>query len=425
MGLIKTAIDSASSTLKDTYKDLYYCPSLDEEVLVSKGRKRGGEKGGFFSRKSDATNVVTNGSIISVADGQCMILVSNGEVIDVSAEPGEYRFDSGSPATIFEGSLGDRIKNTFSEIVERISYGSYAKQNIEIFYVNTKEIPGNKYGTMAPVPFRIVDKNIGLDIDIAIKCNGEYSYHIVNPILFYKNVCGNIDSDYERDEIDSQFRSELLTYLQPAFAKISEMGIRYSALPGHTVQLSNALNEVMSNKWRDLRGIEIKSFGVSTVKASAEDEKMIKELQRTSVFRNTNMAAAEMVNAQSKAMQAAGSNEGGAMQGFMGVNMANQAGGMNANDLFKMGAQEQTSNSDSWTCSKCNTSNTGKFCSNCGNPQPKNNQGWDCGKCGNTNNTGNFCANCGSPKPSEKVCPNCGEKIGENAKFCPSCGQKV
>lgn len=118
-----------------------------------------------------------------------------------------------------------------------------------VYFFNTKEIVGNKYGTANPVPFRVVDRNIGLDVDIAIKCFGEYSYKLTDPMLFYKNVCGNISADYTRDRIDSQLKSEVLTALQPAFAKISALGIRYSAVPGHTAELAEALNEALSQKW--------------------------------------------------------------------------------------------------------------------------------------------------------------------------------
>ena len=134
-----------------------------------------------------------------------------------------------------------------------------------------KELMGNKYGTSNPVPFRVVDGNIGLDMDISIRCFGEYSYRVTNPILFYTNVCGNVETAYRREMIDAQLKSELMTALQPAFAKISSMGIRYSALPGHTAEIADALNEVLSAKWKELRGIEILSFAVSSVKASEED----------------------------------------------------------------------------------------------------------------------------------------------------------
>ena len=218
---------------------------------------------------------------------------------------------------------------------------------------------------------------------------------------FYTNVCGNVEQDYEREEIDGQLKSELMTALQPAFAKISEQGIRYSALPGHTQELSDALNQVLTEKWNNLRGICIVSLGVSSVKASEEDEAMIKELQRNAAFRNPTMAAAHMVGAQASAMQAAASNQNaGPVMAFAGMNMASNAGGVNAQNLFAMGQQAQpqmqpqSQQSSGWTCA-CGAVNTGKFCSECGQPRPAG--PWTC-SCGAAN-TGKFCSECGRPRP--------------------------
>lgn len=145
-------------------------------------------------------------------------------------------------------------------------------------------------------------------MDIGIRCFGEYSYRVVNPILFYTNVCGNISEPYTRDAIDGQLKTELMTALQPAFAKISAMGIRYSALPGHTAELAQALNDTLSSQWSQLRGIEIVSLGLSSVKASEEDEQAIKEMQRAAALMDPTRAAAHLVGAQADAMRAAAAN---------------------------------------------------------------------------------------------------------------------
>ena len=332
MGLIKAAVQSATGVLGDQWKEYFYCEALSADVLATKGVKRG---------RHGSDNIISSGSVIAVADGQCMIIVEQGKVVDLCAEPGEYTYDSSSEPSLFTGSLGQSIKDVFKNIGKRFTFGGEPAMDQRVYYFNTRELVGNKYGTPSPVPFRVVDKNIGLDVDIAIRCFGEYSYRVSNPILFYTNICGNVKTAYTRDQIDSQLKTELLTALQPAFARISDMGIRYSALPGHTQELADTLNDVLSAKWRDLRGIEIVSFGVSSVKASEEDEAMIKELQRNAAFRNPNMAAAHLVGAQASAMQAAASNEGaGAPMAFMGMNMAGQAGGINAQSLYQMGQQQ-------------------------------------------------------------------------------------
>ncbi len=427
MGLIKAALGAFGGNLADTWKEFFYCDALPADILVSKGSKRTGKRS---SNTKGEENIISNGSVIAVADGQFMIIVEQGKVVEFSGEPGEFVYDSSSEPSLFYGDFGENILNTFNNIGKRIGFGGDTGKDQRVYYFNTKEIIGNKYGTKSPVPFRVVDKNIGLDIDISIRCNGEYSYKIVDPLLFYTNVCGNISGNYSRENIDSQLKSELLSALQPAFAKISEMGIRYSALPGHTLEIADALNEVLSAKWTQLRGISISSFGVNSVTASEEDEETIKRLQSSSVLRDPTMAAATLVNAQSDAMKKAASNSAGSMTGFMGMGMAQNAGGINAQNLFAMGQQNVSQNrasaendENNWTC-ECGAVNKGKFCSECGKtkPAPKSSSGeWIC-SCG-TVNKGKFCSECGKPKPADEgwVCA-CGAL--NKGKFCSECGAK-
>ncbi len=340
MGLISAALSAAGGTLASQWKEYFYVDALPDNVLATKAAKKVKARFGGSRREDD--NVISDGSVVAVADGQCMMIVDQGKIVDFCAEPGEYVFEQGGEPSIFCGSFnGDKMKAVLKTTFDRLSFGGQAGRDQRVYFFNTKEILGNKYGTPSPVPFRVVDGNIGLDVDISIRCFGEYSYRVTNPMLFYTNVCGNVEGDYTREQIDSQLKSELLTALQPAFAKISEMGVRYSALPGHTTEIAEALNDVLSEKWADLRGVEIVSFGINSVKASEEDEAMIKELQKNAVFRNANMAAAHLVGAQAQAMQDAAKNQGGAFTGFMGMNMAQQGGGINAAQLFQMGAQQR------------------------------------------------------------------------------------
>ena len=293
------------------------------------------------------------------------------------------------------------------------------------YYINTKELVGNKYGTPSPVPFRVVDQRAGIDMDIGIRCFGEYSYRVVNPILFYANVCGNISEPYTRDEIDGQLKTELMTALQPAFAKISAMGIRYSALPGHTAELAQALNETLSSQWSQLRGIEIVSLGMSSVKALEEDEQTIKEMQRTASLMDPTRAAAVLAGAQADAMRSAAANTAaGPAMAFMGMQQAAAAGGAQAQTLYQMGAQsapQPAPAAQGWRCACGHEGNTGKFCSECGQPRPQ--EGWIC-RCG-TRNTGKFCTECGQPRPAAR-CAACGWEPADPAqtpKFCPNCGK--
>lgn len=431
MGLIRAAMGAAGGVMADQWKEYFYCEAMPADLLATRGWKR---QSGRSANTKGNDNIISNGSIVAVADGQCAMIVEQGKVVDMCAEPGEYTYDTGSAPTLFSGDLSESIGAVFQNIGKRFTFGGEAPMDQRIYYFNTKELVGNKYGTPSPVPFRVVDNNIGLDVDISIRCFGEYSYRVTNPMLFYTNVCGNVEGDYTREQIDSQLKSELLTALQPAFAKISEMGVRYSALPGHTAEIAEALNDVLSEKWANLRGVEIVSFGVNSVKASEEDEAMIKELQKNAVFRNANMAAAHLVGAQAQAMQDAAKNQGGAFTGFMGMNMAQQGGGINAAQLFQMGAQQQQQpaapvqqSAGAWTCT-CGATATGKFCPECGakKPEAKPAEGWTCA-CGAVN-TGKFCSECGAKRPAGApvyCCDKCGWKPADPAhppKFCPECG---
>ena len=442
MGLIKAALGAAGGVLADQWKEFFYCEAIPADVLAVKGQKK--ITGRSSNYKGD-DNIITNGSLIAVADGQCMLIVEQGKVVDVCAEPGEYTYDTSTEPSIFSGDLGDSIKSVFQNIGKRFTFGGEAPKDQRIYYFNTKELTGNKYGTPSPVPFRVVDQRAGIDMDIGIRCFGEYSIRLKNPLLFYTNVCGNVSEAYTTENIAGQMKTELLTALQPAFAKISEMGIRYSALPGHTLELADALNEQLSSKWRDLRGMEIVSFGVSSVKANEEDEQMIKELQRNAAFMDPTRAAAHLVGAQSEAMKLAAGNTGaGPAMAFMGMGMAGQAGGMNAQNLFQMGQQQQMQQmqqmqqpaqaqaaapamlQDAWNCSCGQGGITGNFCPHCGSkkPEPKPaGDSWQC-SCGTTA-TGKFCPECGKPRPAPaEDGGKCTCGAVNKGKFCSECGAK-
>ena len=458
MGLIKAGIGALGGTLADQWKEFFYCESIPKEVLVKKGQKR---VSGRSSNTKGNDNIISNGSGIAVADGQCMIIVEQGKIVEFCAEPGEFTWDNSTEPSIFAGDLGDSIKETFKVVGKRFTYGGDPGKDQRVYYFNMKEILDNKFGTANPVPFRVVDSKIGLDIDVSIRCAGVYSYKISDPMLFYKNVCGNVESDYERSELDSTLKSEFISALQPAFGKLSDLELRPNQIVSHNTDLENAMNESLSEKWGSLRGIKVVSIALSTVTLPEEDQELIKQAQRTAIMRDPTMAAATLVGAQADAMKTAAGNSAGAMTGFMGMGMAMNAGGggMNAQNLFAMGQQQaqQTPAAapavEGWKCS-CGATVTGKFCPECGSkkPEPVQAGAWKC-KCGATA-TGKFCPECGSPKPADdgwtcscgtvnkgKFCQNCGSKKPENAplyrcdkcgwepedpthppKFCPECG---
>ena len=439
MGLLQAGVGSLSGVLADQWREYFYCEAMPEDVLVTKGVKRSGKRD---SNTKGSDNIISNGSIIAVNEGQCMMIVEQGAIVEFSAQPGEFVWDNSTEPSIFYGGLGEGLKASWEILKKRFTFGGDTAKDQRIYYFNTKEIVGNKYGTANPVPFRVVYSNIGagLELEVSVKCFGEYSYKVTNPMLFYKNVCGNVTADYTRDRIDSMMRTEMMTALQPAFARISDMGIKYSSLPGHTTELAQCLNDELSAKWRDLRGIEMVSLGISSIKASDEDEQRIKELQQSAALRDPTMAAAYLASSQGAAMQNAAKNEGaGAFAAFVGINMAQGMGG-NVGNLFQMGAQQQYQQqpqqqyqqpqqpqqtpANGWKC-ECGAVNTGKFCAECGKPQPKA-EGWTCA-CGAVNK-GKFCPECGAKKPEGALlykCDKCGwepEDPAHPPKFCPQCG---
>lgn len=379
MGLIKAVVGAVGGTLADQWKEYFYCDSLPADVLVRKGSKR---IGGRSSNKYGSDNVITDGSGIAVADGQCLIIVNNGKVSEICAEPGEYTFNSGESPSVFSGSFGESVGAVFKDMIGRFTYGGQAGRDQRVYYFNTKELTDNKFGTPNPIPFRVLDANVGLDIDVSVRCSGVYSYKIQNPILFYQNVCGNVADEYTRDMIDTQLKTEFVSALQPAFGKLSEQGIRPSGLPSHAMELADLMDEVLSKKWKELRGLDIISVALNPITLSEEDSAAIKNLQLSGAFRNPTMAAANLAQAQAEAMKTAAGNANGAMMGFMGMNMANQTGGMNANSLYEMGASQAQSGTSQaqggasqaegmqWFCPNCGNKNNGNFCINCGTKRP-------------------------------------------------------
>lgn len=399
MGLIKAGLGALGGSLADQWKEFFSCDALDNNVLVVRGQK---QVSGRSSNTKGNDNVISNGSGIAVADGQCMIIVEQGKVIEVCAEPGEFTYDSSSEPSIFAGPLGKGIIDTFKTIGKRFTYGGDTGKDQRIYYFNTKEIIDNKFGTPNPIPFRVVDSKIGLDVDVSVRCSGVYSYKITDPILFYTNVCGNIEEEYGREEIDGQLKTEFISALQPAFGKLSELELRPNQIVTHNTELEAAMNDALNAKWGELRGLKFVSVAIGSVTLPDEDAEMIKQAQRTAIMRDPTMAAAALAGAQADAMKTAAGNPAGAMTGFMGMGMANSAGGINAGDLFAMGQPQaaQTAsvaqqNTAGWQCS-CGAMASGNFCSVCGAAKPVSDE-WRC-SCG-TVNKGNFCQNCGAKRP--------------------------
>ena len=380
MGLIRAALSAATGNLADQWKEFFYCDSLDRNVLMTKGTKR---VSGLSSNRFGSDNIITNGSGIAVADGQCMIIVDQGKIVELCAEPGEYTYDQSTEPTIFTGDLKKSLLESLDNMLKRLSFGGDTAHDQRVYYFNTKEIIDNKFGTPNPVPFRIVDKSLNLDIDVSVRCAGVYSYRITDPILFYMNVCGNVPREYRREELDTQLKAEFISALQPCFGKLSAQGIRPNELVNHLDELTEQMNETLSNKWTETRGLDVISVAINTITIPEADQEMIKSLQRAAVLKDPTMAAATLASAQAEAMKTAAANENGAAMGFLGMGMAMNAGGSNAKDLCAMGGQSA--------------------------PQP-------------TVGTAEASFAAGQATGAVNFCPNCGQKL-DGAKFCPNCGR--
>ena len=436
MGLIKAITSAAGGVLADQWKEFFYCDALDSDTLMVRGQKR---TSGRASNNKGSDNIISNGSGIAVADGQCMLIVDQGKIVEVCAEPGEYTFDTSSEPSIFAGELGDSIMDTFQTIGRRIGYAGDTGKDQRVYYVNTKEIMGNKFGTPSPILFEVVNRRIGMSRTVNVRCNGVYSYHISDPLLFYSKVCGNVKTAFTRSEIDEQLKSEFVSALQPAFGALAEQELRPAQLPAKANELKVAMNDALKLDWQ-ARGITVASIALNPIRLNDEDLKKITEMEDAASYgSNPFMIAGLQATATANAMEAAASNAAGAMTGFMGMNMAGTAmgGGFNsAQQFYQMGmqqAQQQAQQqpaapapaASGWKCA-CGAVNSGKFCVECGAPKPQ--EGWKCA-CGAVNK-GKFCPECGAKKPAAEPlyrCDKCGwepEDPKNPPKFCPECGDR-
>ena len=422
MGLIKAGIGALGGVLADQWKEFFYCDALPSDVLVRKGSKR---VSGRSSNTKGSDNIISNGSGIAVADGQCMIIVEQGKIVEVCAEPGEFTYDSSTEPSIFTGKLGRSILDSFKSVGKRFTYGGDTGKDQRVYYFNTKEIIGNKFGTANPIMFDVVNKQVGFRRTVQVRCNGMYTYYISDPLLFYTNVCGNVEQDYTRDEIDAQLKTEFISALQPALGSLAEQELRPAQLPTKVNELRAAMNEALRYEWIESRGITVGKIALNPITLTEEDMKKINQMEdAVSMGSNPFMMAGRMTDATANSMETAADNAAGAMTGFMGMGMAGgvMGGGFNAaQQFYTTGVQQaaRTPAAAGWKCS-CGATATGKFCPECGSKKPET-MGWTC-KCGAVA-TGKFCPECGSPKPADDgwTC-SCGAI--NKGKFCAECGTK-
>ena len=436
MGLIKAGFGAVGGVLADQWKEFFYCDALDMDTLMVKGQKR---TGGRSSNTKGEENIISNGAVIAVADGQCMIIVEQGKVVEVCAEPGEFTYDTSTEPSIFAGRFGDSLKSTFQTIGKRFTFGGDAGKDQRVYYLNTKEIMGNKFGTPSPIIFEVMNKRMGFSCTVNLRCNGTYSYIISNPLLFYTKIAGNVSDVYTRDIIDEQLKAEFVDALQPAVGALAELELRPAQLPAKANELKKAMNDALQYDWVESRGISVEKIALNPITLNEEDmEKISKYEEAANLGSNPAMALGRDAASMANAREIAAGNTAGAMTGFMGMGMASGMGGgfSAAQQIAMMQQQQQQMQQQAapapaapaaggWTCS-CDATASGKFCPECGSPKPAPAAGWTC-SCGAVN-TGKFCAECGSPKPAgvpQYRCDKCGWQPADPTqapKFCPECG---
>ena len=397
MGVFKALNNSVSSVMKDVWRDCFYCDAISDNVLVSKGKRKNDT-----SNNRGSENIISHGSTVIVNEGQSIIMVKDGAVVDICSKAGAYIYeykDSGSDIPAQQLKAG--LLGSLLDVGRRLSYAGEIVEDHRVYYVNTKDIIGVLFGSANPIPFRVVDNNIGLDMDISLRLNGAFSYKIVDPAIFYKTVCGNVVDTYSRSQLDGRLKDELMTAMHPVLGQMSAMGIRYNAITYHVQEMLDILNNTLNSKWRYSLGVELTSITFASIQADEDDEDTIKELQKVAVFRNSGMAAANLISSQAEAMKLAASNtSAGPIMALAGLNAFGNMNTQNQAMSILCGTQQESNKIQA----------------------PKSNSIWRC-NCG-AEVQGNFCSNCGSKRPANRCCSRCGTVHSEAMpiKYCCNCG---
>ncbi len=445
MGLIQAVVGATQDVFADTWREYFYGEYMDDDTLMVKGKKR---VSGKSSNTKGTENVISNGSIIAVNEGQCMIIVDQGAIAEVCAQAGEYIYDSSTEPSIFYGNLGKSIVNSFKTWGRRVSFGGDVGKDQRVYFVNIREIFNNKFGTQQPIQFRfMVDEVTRQKKTFHVRCNGEFSFRIGDPIIFYKNVATNVEESYEKSKIFQFMRSSLVTALNPAFGSLARQGFHYSELTNANIEMAKEIKTLLEEEWMTKRGIEFSTINVQSTSLPPEEEAELGQIESDRLYASDpNMHLRNIQAGMIEAQKMAASNENGAMTGMLGLGLMNNAqgmmGGMSAGMMsplqFQQPVQQQQYQqpvqqaqpapaADSWTCT-CGATCTGNFCMTCGakKPAPAAAEGWTC-TCGAVNK-GNFCPNCGSKRPAGAPlyrCDKCGWEPADPKnppKFCPECG---
>ena len=421
MGLIRALAAGTSTVLADQWREYFTCDSLAGNVLVAKGQLKTKKRGLFGARNKATEDIISNGSVISVNEGQVALIVSDGKIVDFCAEAGYYKWDASTEPSMLAGDFFRGLIDSFKRVGYRFTFGGDAGSQQRVYYVNTKEILDNKFGTQTPMPYDDPYYKTAL----YIRYFGQYTFRITDPLVFFSSIAGNVGDTYTSEDLKATATDEFMTALDSALARLSAEGIKFSQLPIKQREIAAYMSDTLDTEWRERRGIEIVSVALAKVTPDDESRKRIEEFDTNVMHAAPDAMAGGMAYAQMRAMRDAANNAGGAMQGFMGVGMAAGAMGVRGQEtLLETASQLKAERAEAAApkCAACGAAVSGRFCPECGAPAPTAEEEWTCA-CGATSHS-KFCPECGAPRPAGYTCA-CGYKATAPFKFCPECGKKA
>ncbi len=426
MGLIRALTGAVGSSAADQWKEYFACDSLSNDVLVAKGEFKTQKRRFFGTNNRASEDIITNGSIITVNEGQVALIVSDGKIVEFCAEPGAFRWDDSTEPSLFAGEFFKGMIDSFKRIGHRFSFGGDTGAQQRVYYVNVKEIFDNRFGTQTPMPYDDPYYRTAL----YIRYFGQYSFKITDPLVFFANVAGNVGDTYTRENLRTICTDEFQTALDTALAMCAAEGIKFSQLPMRQRDIARFMSETLDTDWRERRGMEITAVALAKVTPDDESRKRIEEFDTNVMHSDPSAMTGGMAYAQMQAMQKAASNQAGAMTGFMGFGMANTAMGGAASQASllenaeKIAEQKKKSSASTSACKNCGheVASGAKFCPECGTKDPIASDEWTC-VCGHVAK-GKFCSECGARRALDR-CPSCGYALDGQTKFCPECGAKI
>ena len=411
MGLIKAITSSVSQTLGDQFKEFVTCPSIDSNVLIQRGIVNHGK-----GNKNPSEGVISNGSAIVVPEGMAMMIIDNGEIKEFTATPGTFTYDTSSEPSIFTGKLGEGIKNTFKTIGKRFTYGGMPARDQRVYYVNLLVITGNKFGS--PQPKKITDEKYGM---LEVTFFGEYAFQVKDPIILVQNVIGANSKDtvtYE-EVVGGQLKSKFVEQITQALTIVMRKHkVSFGDIGMYGGDISNEMNIILDESWHQQYGLEITDVAIADINLTEESMKRVSRIDDATIFSNPNLQSGLMAQSSAKAMETAAGNEGGAMVGFMGMNMASQTGSnmmasvnQNVNGTYQAPVNNQPEPGTIFNHQQPQANTEVAIDSSNTSEEILDTKEETDTKEEVKTNIPNFCPNCGTKTTGGNFCSNCGQKL--------------